>query len=156
MYTKTAMTDTFFCLFLSMNIYAEKAPSAGKYMQTRVRRRCLDRVFYGLMHRYVEPGARARLHDFTRERSHEPSYNLLFFYYLSKIFKIFIVLANTSPLYCPGLETGPDPAVVGIVLVPPGPTCAVVSLDADVVDEAGPSPRTVDAGGSSDVPPEVE
>ena len=144
MYTKTAMTDTFFCLFLPMNIYAEKAPSAGKYMQTRVRRRCLGRVFCDLMH------------DFTRERSHEPSYNLLFFYYLSKIFKIFIVLANTSPLYCPGLETGPDPAVVGIVLVPPGPTCAVVSLDADVVDEAGPSPRTVDAGGSSDVPPEVE
>ena len=76
MYTKTAMTDTFFCLFLSMNIYAEKAPSAGKYMQTRVRRRCLDRVFYGLMHRYVEPGARARLPDFTRRRRLDKSINL--------------------------------------------------------------------------------
>ena len=64
MYTKTAMTDTFFCLFLSMNIYAEKAPSAGKYMQTRVRRRCLDRVLYGLMHRYDEPGVRTCSHEF--------------------------------------------------------------------------------------------
>ena len=28
----------------------------------------LDRVFYGLMHRYVEPGARARLQDFLCRR----------------------------------------------------------------------------------------
>ena len=42
---------------------------AGKYRQTLASRRCLDRVFYGLMHRYDEHGARARLHDFTRLRS---------------------------------------------------------------------------------------
>ncbi len=42
---------------------------AGKYRQTRVRRRCLGRVFYDLMHRYVEPGVETRLHDFTRHRS---------------------------------------------------------------------------------------
>ena len=33
-------------------------------MRTRVNRRCLDRVFYGLMHRYVEPGVRTCSHEF--------------------------------------------------------------------------------------------
>lgn len=33
-------------------------------MRTRVNRRCLDRVFYGLMHRYDEPGVRTCSHEF--------------------------------------------------------------------------------------------
>ena len=32
-------------------------------MRPRVKRRCLDRVFYGLMHRYVEPGVRTCSHE---------------------------------------------------------------------------------------------
>ena len=45
------------------------ALSSGKFRQTRVKRQCLGRVFCDLMHCYVEPGARASLHDFTREQS---------------------------------------------------------------------------------------
>lgn len=43
-----------------------KALTAGKILQIRVRRWCLDRVVCGLMHHYVEPGARAYLQDFIR------------------------------------------------------------------------------------------
>ena len=58
-----------------------KAPAVGKSMQTRVRRRCLGRVFCDLMHHYVEPGARARLHDLSSCRS-RTRYQILDLFYL--------------------------------------------------------------------------
>ena len=63
---------------MNHSIVAQKAPKAGKYMQTRVKRRCLGCVLYSLMHRYARsayrgsasdasadlPGVRTCLHDF--------------------------------------------------------------------------------------------
>ena len=50
-------------------LVVDRRRKAGKLLQTRVKRQCLDRVFCDLMHCYVEPGARASLQDFTRWRS---------------------------------------------------------------------------------------
>ena len=51
------------------NLHVAEAPEARKILQTRVRCRCLDCVFCSLTHRYIEPGARARLQNLSRRRS---------------------------------------------------------------------------------------
>ena len=43
-------------------------PRTDSQYLTRVKRRCLNRVFCGFMHRYVEPGVRTSLHDFFCRR----------------------------------------------------------------------------------------
>ena len=69
-------TFLFLCVMLIVGMkffrilrVTSRALRAGKILQTRVRRRCLGRVFCDLMHRYVEPGVRTSLQDFTRLRS---------------------------------------------------------------------------------------
>ncbi len=46
-------------------VVCDFAPEVSKFLQTRVNRRYLGRVFYDLMYRYDEPGVRTSLQNFA-------------------------------------------------------------------------------------------